>query len=490
MFVGTQAVTTYCPSGAKNVCYGIGVPETTASKGSGNIYFSITAPTSYQWVALGTGSMMAGSNMFIMYQDGKGNVTLSPRLGTFHVAPSQDTSSTAAKLTLLAGSGVSGSTMTANVMCSNCESWGSSGKLSVTSTNAPWIGAWKAGSSLATTNKNAALTVHDNTAQYQLDMTKATISSDSNPFVSSGSSSSGSGSGSGTGTGSGSGSGSDSGGTGSGNGSNSGDNSGGGVTVVSASSPSTAILTAHAVILALVMVVLYPLGSALMPLLGKWLVHGIWQGLAYLLMWAGFALGVVAAQQRGLLYANQGRTHTILGTVVVAAMAFQPFLGLMHHRHFVRYQGRGFVSHWHIWWGRLLMVLGIINGGLGLQLSMASKSVIIGYSVASAVLFLAYVAAKVIGSCVMTPARSKKNLDRGMNVSGNGQVYDDGNRGGNRHRGPAPDMAYSREGNYNGGSSVSPSLPPTRAQRPTAATLPEDSERNRNRMRREERRYA
>lgn len=53
--------------------------------------------------------------------------------------------------------------------------------------------------------------------------------------------------------------------------------------------------------MALVMVVLYPLGSALMPLLGKWLVHGVWQGLAYLLMWAGFALGVIAAQQRGLV---------------------------------------------------------------------------------------------------------------------------------------------------------------------------------------------
>lgn len=249
--------------------------------------------------------MMSGSNMFVMYQDGKGNVTISPRAGTFHTPPSQDTSSNAAKLTLLAGSGVSGNTMTANVMCSNCESWGTSGKLSVTSTSAPWIGAWHAGSSLATTNKNVGLTVHDNTAQYQLDMTKATISSDSNPFVSTSSSGSGSGSGSGTGTGTGSGSGSGSGtgsGSGSGDGSgSSGDDSGGGVTVVSSSAPNAAILTAHAVIMALVMVVLYPLGSTLMPLLGKWLVHGVWQGLAYLLMWAGFALGIIAAQQRGLV---------------------------------------------------------------------------------------------------------------------------------------------------------------------------------------------
>ncbi|CAK7216152.1 hypothetical protein SCUCBS95973_002708 [Sporothrix curviconia] len=469
--------------------------------------------------------------MFVMYQDGKGNITLSPRLGTFYVAPSEDTSSNAAKLTLLAGSGVSGSTMTANVMCSNCESWGTSGKLSVTSTRAPWIGAWRTGGSLATTNKNAALSVHDNTVQYQLDLTKATTGSDSNPFVSSGSSSSGgSGGGSGRGSGgsgSGSGSGSDN-GTSSGNGTggtSSGSDSGG-VTVVPASGPSTAILIAHAVILSLVMVVLYPLGAALMPLLGNWAVHSAWQGVAYLLMWAGFALGVVAAQQRGLLYASQGRTHTILGTVVVAAMAFQPFLGMLHHRHFVKHQSRGFVSHWHIWWGRLLMVLGVVNGGLGLQLAFASKSVIIGYSVASAVLFLAYVAAKVIGPCILAPERSKKSPNRGMTVLGNGRVYDDRSRvGGNRHS-AASDMAYSHGGEYNGGrsqiqmqeqppnrqadqgnkntgsendsstyfssggTSVSPSLPPKRAQRPAAAAKPEDNERYRHRMRREERRYA
>lgn len=194
-------------------------------------------------------------------------------------------------------------------------------------------------------------------------------------------------------------------------------------------------------------------------------------------------------------------------------MAFQPMLGLLHHRHFVQNQGRGFVSHFHIWWGRLLMVLGIINGGLGLQLALASKSVIIGYSVASAVLFLAYVAAKVIGSCILVPARAKKNLDRGPSFSGNG-----GNR-----RGPEPDMAYRPESDYqqpppqqtdrrykgpaaagndsstyfsngssahnNGASSVSPSIPPTRrAQRPNEANR--SYEEDRNRMRREERRYA
>ena len=132
-------------------------------------------------------------------------------------------------------------------------------------------------------------------------------------------------------------------------------------------------------------------------------------------------------------------------------MAFQPFLGLMHHRHFVRHQGRGFVSHWHIWWGRLLMVLGVVNGGLGLHLSFASKAAIIGYSVASAVIFIAYVAAKVFASRVLAPARSEKNVVRGVSVSGNGQVYNKGSR----RRRDAPDMAYGYAGDYSGGQSES-----------------------------------
>ncbi|KAF5976338.1 hypothetical protein FCOIX_7194 [Fusarium coicis] len=33
----------------------------------------------------------------------------------------------------------------------------------------------------------------------------------------------------------------------------------------------------------------------------------------------------------------------------------------------------------HIWYGRVLMILGIVNGGLGLQLAGASKKLIIGY---------------------------------------------------------------------------------------------------------------
>lgn len=232
----------FCPPGVGGLCYSIAVPSASADAGSGNIYFQISAPTSLQWVGLGTGSGMTDSSIFLMYQDGQGNVTLSPRLGTGHSEPKLDTSSTAAKLTLLAGSGVSedGSSMTANVACSNCQSW-TGGEMSLKSTSAGWISAWKQGSSLATTDKGTSISYHDDRAQFNVDLTKATISADTNPFVQA--------SGDGTGSGSGPGSGSDGGGSGSG-GSGSGAGGGGGITQAIPKKP--VILVAHGIIMALV----------------------------------------------------------------------------------------------------------------------------------------------------------------------------------------------------------------------------------------------
>ncbi|KAK4251800.1 hypothetical protein C7999DRAFT_10436 [Corynascus novoguineensis] len=371
----------FCPSGGGGLCYGIAIPTSSANAGSGNIYFQIKAPTSLQWVALGTGSGMAGSNIFLMYQDGKGNVTLSPRLGVGYSEPKLDTSSTAARLTLLAGSGVSedGSTMTANVACSNCQSW-NGGEMSLKSSSAGWISAWKQGPSLATTDKEATIDHHDNRAQFRVDLTKATINSDSNPFVSTGSDGDSNGPGSGSGSGSGPGSGPDD-----------GSGSSGGFTQISAP-PRPAVLVAHGIIMALVMGLFYPLGSTIMPLVGKWWVHAAWQAVAFCLMWAGFGLGIVTGRRiPGFLW---NEPHAVFGAVVICLLGIQPVFGILHHLYYLRVQRRGLISYVHIWWGRILMVLGVINGGLGLKVAREEEGPVIAYGVISGVVFSGYLGYK------------------------------------------------------------------------------------------------
>lgn len=58
-----------------------------------------------------------------------------------------------------------------------------------------------------------------------------------------------------------------------------------------------------------------------------------------------------------------------------------------------RHQKRGAISHAHIWYGRALMLMGIVNGGLGLRLHDADSRWIVAYSILSVILGLVYIGA-------------------------------------------------------------------------------------------------
>ncbi|KAI0196159.1 hypothetical protein EV127DRAFT_124259 [Xylaria flabelliformis] len=366
--LGAAATMSQCPT--TGVCYQVGVPEASVSSGSGNIYFQLKAPTSYSWVALGTGTMMSGANIFVMYADGAGNVTVSARKGTGHVMPQHQTET---QLELLAGSGIDGDTMMANVKCANCESW-DGGSLNLKSSSASFISAWKEGSPLNSNDPAAIISKHDAHQPLKFDLTQATLTDDTNPFV-----------------------GTNNGGSttppSSGN-SSSGEDSGSSSTLPSWIREIPTIKSAHGILMSIVMVVLYPVGSILMPLVGSWVLHAVWQMVAFLAMWAAFGLGITLAHRTGINFTEH---HTILGTVVVVLFGVQPIGGLIHHRYYTKHQKRGLVSHGHIWYGRILMVLGIINGGLGLKLAGAAQSLVIAYSVIAAVFFSVYIGGAVLG---------------------------------------------------------------------------------------------
>ncbi|KAI3331947.1 iron reductase domain protein [Xylariaceae sp. AK1471] len=376
--LGAAATVSHCPTG--NVCYQVGVPQASASSGNGNIYLQLRAPVSYSWVALGTGTRMAGANIFVMYADGTGNVTVSTRKGTGHVMPEHQDDTT---IELLAGSGIvdNGQTMLANVRCANCESW-DGGSLTLSSTSSPFIASWKQGSPLNSKDPAAIITKHDSHSQFPFDLTQASIADDTNPFVEASNSGS---DGSNT--------------TPPDNGGNDNPDSDGDSDSGSAAVPSwireiPMLQSAHGILMSIVMVILYPLGSILMPLFGNWVLHAVWQAFSFLAMWAAFGLGVTLAHRTGYDFHE---THTILGTVVVAFFGIQPIGGYIHHVYYGKHQKRGLVSHGHIWYGRILMILGIVNGGLGLRLAEASHALVIAYSVIAAVIFVAYIGGAVFG---------------------------------------------------------------------------------------------
>ncbi|KAL0256926.1 hypothetical protein SLS55_007735 [Diplodia seriata] len=429
------------------ICYALNIPEDTASSGSGDIFLQITAPTSYSWVAIGQGSSMSGSQMFVVYTSSSGdNVTVSPRLGSGHSMPQYNSD---AQITLLEGSGVSGGQMTANFKCASCSTW-SGGSMDFSSSSATWIHASKSGSALDSDDMSESISQHSSDyGNWDWDFSAAKGGSSANPFASgtatstggssSGtqdcvpsptSSSSGSGSGSGSGTsttqnwppwgssgsrptgspwGSDNNKRQDSGtnycapGQTSGGGSNSGQQIGGGE-ALAMYERAKRMTIAHAVLACLAWVIFFPLGAIAIRTLsfpGLVWFHGGLQVFAYCMFIAAVGLGIYIGQFGGYISSY----HGVIGLLVFALAFFMPVMGWLHHKLFKKYGHRTFWSYIHIWLGRILITLGIINGGLGLLLAGSPRDWQIAYGVVAGLIWVTYMACAILGE-----NRRKKNM--------------------------------------------------------------------------------
>lgn len=176
-------------------------------------------------------------------------------------------------------------------------------------------------------------------------------------------------------------------------------------------------LIAHAVIASAVWVILVPLGGILLRLniRSPWVlrVHATLQILSYLLYIAAVGLGIYLINT---MTSFDGYTvlwsssHPRLGMAILGLATFQPILGAIHHRLFKKRvekmkagksgpaPGRTIPGHLHLWLGRFLIVLGIVNGGLGIQLAgrtpfqsdQSTRTAGIVYGVVAGIMFLAY----------------------------------------------------------------------------------------------------
>ncbi|KAI9641546.1 hypothetical protein NHQ30_010358 [Ciborinia camelliae] len=273
IFPTADALATYSTTSG-GPSYSVGI----SSSNSNNVYFQLKAPTSYQWVALGIGSRMSGSTIFVMYADGTGNVTLSARKGTGEVEPKYDST---VNVQLLSGSGVVDGNMVANVLCTSCSS-----KLSsTTSTSSSWIAAWNSGSALDTTDTSTHISQHSgsNHRSFTFDLSQAQLSTDSNPFTSTSAATT-----------------SSSGGT---------SPSSGGATPSSSSSSSSSVSggsspvqtydKAHGIIMGVTVVLLFPLGALSMRIFGRPWLHATLQIFSFIFLIVGLGLGIKLA---GLKY--------------------------------------------------------------------------------------------------------------------------------------------------------------------------------------------
>lgn len=226
--------------------------------------------------------------------------------------------------------------------------------------NSNWVYAYHQGSQLNSDDTNAIITQHDRTGNFQWDISRATGGSETNPtnpFAD---------------------------------------------TEASQTTPSTlsgwqslsretqdTMIRAHGILAFLAFVILFPLGALLIRLASFRLLawtHGGLQIFAFALFIAAAGLGIYIAN--GANYLDE--PHAVIGLLLLAVLFFMPILGTVHHKLYKRVQKRTVWSYAHIFTGRVAILLGIVNGGLGLQLADASRGLLIGYGVFAGVVAVVY----------------------------------------------------------------------------------------------------
>ena len=323
---------------------------------------------------------MAGSNIFVIYSDGHGNVTLSPRHGAGHFEPETDTQ---ANVTLLEGSGVKGGMMIANILCANCNRW-NGGSTDFTGSSGDWVHASLPGDPLDSTKLDEEIQEHNDHGSFTWAYSTAQGGQDVNPFVSRVGS----------------------------NGVSSPPQTNGGSSQSSVSNDdnepgeaSNTMITAHGAVASVTFLVLFPVGAIIIRILklSPW-VHAGLQIFAYCCFIAAAGLGIYIATLKDLLTNH----HPIIGMILLGLVTFQPFAGVLHHSSYKKTQRRTFVSQFHIWEGRLVIVLGMINGGLGLKLFGVKTGYQIAYGVVAGVMGLACLTAIVFGESKRRVGDSEK----------------------------------------------------------------------------------
>ncbi|KAL2811875.1 hypothetical protein BJX63DRAFT_397986 [Aspergillus granulosus] len=321
-FVYGVAADIYSFHAAEHIAYSIAVLNSAPDSA---VFFQIIAPITYEWVALGQGTQMAGSNIFVIYSSSPNNdnVTLSPRAGIGHIMPEYNAE---AQVHLLDGSGISDGYMTANVRCDSC----------LSRPLDRWIWAAKRGNPIGSTDETILLPQHDLYGRQSVDLANATITNlnTSNPFA---------------------------------------DYNGSAATAdaisSSGSAPSTAVLIAHGTLMSASFLILFPAFAISLHIIpsAKTVprIHAPLQLSTLCIVIAGFALGIYLAVTTDQL----ATYHAIIGFITISSlMLFQPASGLIQHTHFRRTGGKSSFALLHRWLGRTMLVLGIINGGLGIRL--------------------------------------------------------------------------------------------------------------------------
>jgi hypothetical protein len=332
------------------------VPET------GDIFFHMSAYASVQsnisafsWMGIGFGSQMKDSFMLIAYPSSNGTgLTISPRIARGHSEPEFQPRVVVEKIFsdsyAPAANQVAHGIMIAHGVCRNCTQW-TRGMLDLENTRQPFIYALGAdpgmGSALESDDPGAGLRRHSFYGHFEGDMTYAVSTREhgrvpppNDPGASP---------------------------------------SGVADTNFAFAFSSKAFDThedvewvpiLHGVVMSLAFILIFPSGALLMRLLRRmgFLFHVGVQTIGLLLAIIGLGTGVYISRQYNRSR-HFGTGHQTLGLLVFVALLVQAGLGVIQHRVFRRTKQETIFGIVHRFFGPTIIVLALINGGLGLDLA-------------------------------------------------------------------------------------------------------------------------
>lgn len=123
------------------------------------------------------------------------------------------------------------------------------------------------------------------------------------------------------------------------------------------------LIIVHAVCLAGSFLLLFPLGVVALRWFKLIRVHWMLQVLATLICLLGLVIAI-AFSSMDPEYNTFGEGHQIIGIVVVFALIVQTATGYKHHQDCKKTGRRTWISYSHLWIGRVVIVLGMVNAVL------------------------------------------------------------------------------------------------------------------------------
>lgn len=232
-----------------------------------------------------------------------------------------------------------------------------------------WVYAHRQGAALDSDDQDISISQHDGHGEFQWELSQATGGSSTNPFLAASSD-----------------------------------------TTTSSSSTRASsqprLVQAHGAVASIAFVAIFPIGAMLIRLVsfkGLVWIHAGLQIFGYVIFIAAAGIGIFVANKNDYLL----EPHAVIGMLLLGLLFFMPVMGVVHHKLYNSVAMRTWWSYGHIFTGRIGIFLGMINGGLGLRLADADRSVTVAYGVLAGLVGATYFAAIVYGELQRMAQRTR-----------------------------------------------------------------------------------